>query len=345
MSNYYCNNLCIEEKHMTSVSGFFCPAIVLSAFFFSLFVVKCWRNKKPPRPKKDKSTRRLRDRIFQEKCVDLAVNVNIIMRKRLVPLDPMIKEQNELKKRLIKRTDIPGVGKPDSFGGKMHGLDIIGGLDISFDKSDPDGKEACATLSIIDTNSLQPFAIINCFDQLESPYRPGFLGFREVPCFLRVWRRLQDTRAVPVPQVLLIDGNGLLHPRRFGSACHAGVVLNIPTIGVAKQLMCTDGLTVDLVKKKLETAEYECFNRCRAKVVRLHSLVTDEVLGAAVLKEGLKKPIYISAGHRTSLDTAINIAVNTSRYRIPEPIRLADIEGRKAIREGREAEREVVKKL
>ena len=110
-------------------------------------------------------------------------------------------------------------------------------------------------------------------------------------------------------------------------------MLDIPTIGVSKQLMCTDGLCPELVKRKLAHAKFQVVAGKRVKITRLFSTISGKILGAAVLQEGLKKPVYVSIGHRVDLEMAIKIAVAVSKYRVPEPIRQADIRGRKVVRE------------
>ncbi|KAH7428542.1 hypothetical protein KP509_09G006200 [Ceratopteris richardii] len=157
---------------------------------------------------------------------------------------------------------------------------------------------------------------------LHMPYIPGFLAFRESPVLLMLLERLANEHPDRYPQVLLVDGNGILHPRGFGLASHIGVMANIPTIGVAKNLYCVDGL-------------------CRERI-HMASGITDEtplvgnsgkILGMALRSHRDSiKPMFVSIGHRISLDTAVDVVRECCKYRIPEPVRQADIRSRGQIR-------------
>ena len=136
------------------------------------------------------------------------------------------------------------------------------------------------------------------------PYVPGLLGFREAPCVMRTFGKLRGRC-----DMIMIDGHGLAHPRGFGLACHVGVLLNIPAIGVAKK--CLYGTFVEPGLKKGE----------RAFIMGKES----EVVGAVLRTRDGVKPVFVSIGNRTDLDTAVMIALECSRgLRIPEPTRLAD---------------------
>src|SRR5262249_39914480 len=133
-----------------------------------------------------------------------------------------------------------------------------------------------------------------------------------------------------IPQVILVDGNGLLHPRLFGLASHLGVVSSTPTIGVAKNfLQIPDGtsLTMSFVKQ-----------HCRAHLSNagdVHILCGDSgtVYGAAVrMTQDAPNPIFVSQGHRIALDTAVRVVMKCAKYRVPEPIRAADGRSREYVR-------------
>lgn len=139
---------------------------------------------------------------------------------------------------------------------------------------------------------------------LDFPYIPGLLSFREAPAYLEVLARLNT-----VPDVLIIDGHGLAHPRRFGIACHLGVLLDLPTIGCAKSILV--GEVAPLDKPKGSTAEIK---------------KNDEVLGLALRTRENVKPVYISVGHRVDLPSAIRITLASGKgYRLPEPARQAHL--------------------
>ncbi|GAX80745.1 hypothetical protein CEUSTIGMA_g8180.t1 [Chlamydomonas eustigma] len=142
-------------------------------------------------------------------------------------------------------------------------LRLVGGLDISFVKEqgvEESGRDpASSVMATASTHHQLAVAalIVLAFPGLEivyedyeeveiaTPYVPGYLGFREVPTYMSLIKRVLSTEFAP--QVILVDGCGMLHPHGFGSACHLGVLSNLPTIGVAKNLLCIDGLTKDKV--------------------------------------------------------------------------------------------------
>lgn len=130
-----------------------------------------------------------------------------------------------------------------------------------------------------------------------------------------------------MPQVLLVDGNGVLHQRGFGVACHLGVLTDLPCIGVAKKLLQVDGLENNSLHKE--------------KIVLLQAggdmfpLMGNSgtVLGMALKSHDRStKPLYVSVGHRISLEVAVRLTHHCCRFRIPEPIRQADIRSREYIR-------------
>ena len=193
-------------------------------------------------------------------------------------------------------------------------LKRVGGVDISFDKKDP--TRACAYLVVFDAGTLEPIYEDHEVVTLTIPYIAGFLGFREVPHYLTLLDRLRRTQPEHTPDVILVDGFGTLHHRGFGSACHLGVMGNIPALGCAKTLMCLDGLD----EKKTKTA-------FKDPTVETLDLIGDSgtVHGVAVRSPGTTNPIYVSVGHGVSLKTAVDVVKRVSKYRVPEPIRLADI--------------------
>lgn len=138
---------------------------------------------------------------------------------------------------------------------------------------------------------------------LRVPYVPGFLSFREAPLVLKAFRRLNVR-----PDVILVDGQGLAHPRRFGLACHIGVALNLPAIGCAKSLLI---------------GEYKPPPNVRG--ARTPLVIDGQQVGFALRTRKDVKPIFVSPGHRISLSAICDLVMTaTGEYRIPEPIRLAD---------------------
>ncbi|XP_054077143.1 endonuclease V isoform X7 [Rissa tridactyla] len=123
------------------------------------------------------------------------------------------------------------------------GLERVGGVDLSYIKGDD--SSACASLVVLSYPALEVLYEDCRMVTVSAPYVAGFLAFREVPFLVEAVQRLQQEEPRLRPQVLLVDGNGLLHPRGFGVACHLGVLTDLPCIGVAKNLLQVDGLVRD----------------------------------------------------------------------------------------------------
>ncbi|GAQ85670.1 Endonuclease V [Klebsormidium nitens] len=221
-------------------------------------------------------------------------------------------------------------------------LRFVGGVDVSFSQTDPD--LACAALVVIDLTKLQEpvpgsakfsdtggDAVVyeRCeLVRLDVPYLPGFLGFREVPVLRPLLEEVAQERPDIAPQVILVDGNGILHPRGFGSACHLGVACHMATIGVGKNFFHLDGLTSDGVRAR---AEARGLQPGEAMDIVGES---GRVWGAAYRTHaGSTKPIFVSVGHLLSLDTAVKIVRACCRFRVPEPVRQADMRSRERLRQ------------
>jgi deoxyinosine 3'endonuclease (endonuclease V) len=149
---------------------------------------------------------------------------------------------------------------------------------------------------------------------------------------LQLIDELKQERPELYPQVILVDGNGLLHPRQFGIASHLGVLSDIPTIGVAKTfLMIPDEL------EDVHTVKQKCKENLLKKGDRydLIGKTSNFVYGSALrTSDNAPNPVFVSQGHRISLETSIDIVLSTCpRYRIPEPIRAADLSSRAYIRD------------
>mmetsp|Transcript_21526 Transcript_21526/g.38664 ORF Transcript_21526/g.38664 Transcript_21526/m.38664 type:complete len:328 (-) Transcript_21526:118-1101(-) len=242
-------------------------------------------------------------------------------------------EQRELCTRLKLQDD----ENPSGFEAWQH----FGGVDISFVK----GTElACASLVVLraplpDTPAKDLELVYEDFElvTMDEPYIAGFLAFREVKFLKTLWHRLEDRLArgevdktrVRMPDITLVDGNGVLHSRGFGLASHLGVELGIRTIGVAKTLLQVDGMTKDRVADWIDaTPKAE-------SGFTVTNLVGDSgrCWGSAVLAlSHLTKPIFISCGHRVSLKTALNVVHRCCAFRIPEPVRQADLRSREWLR-------------
>jgi deoxyribonuclease V len=189
---------------------------------------------------------------------------------------------------------------------KVIGRDDLGevkyvaGVDIGFENNYAISKAAIAILSYPELELVEQ--AIACIPTA-FPYVPGYLSFREIPAILAAFPQIETT-----PDLILCDGQGYAHPRRLGLACHLGVLLNIPTIGVAKSLFIGKHEDVALEKGSWQPL-----------------VDRDETVGAVLRSRSLVKPIYVSIGHRISLPTAINYVMGClTKYRLPETTRWAD---------------------
>lgn len=232
--------------------------------------------------------------------------------------------QDSLKKRLVVEDDFTWKLTLEGGGDdKLGELKYVGGVDISFSKDDP--SIACATLVVLNLRSLDVVYTDFSLTTLDIPYIPGFLAFREAPILLTLLNKMKKEEHPFYPQLLMVDGNGLLHPRGFGLACHIGVLADLPTIGIGKNLHHVDGLNLPRVREVLEDDQHkECFD-----------LIGNSgcTLGVAMRSVTVvSKPIFVSVGHRISLATAIKIVKMTCKYRVPEPVRQADIRSRDYLR-------------
>ncbi|XP_039715871.1 endonuclease V isoform X1 [Pteropus medius] len=230
------------------------------------------------------------------------------------------REQALLKARVVDRDTEAWQRDP-----VFSGLRRVGGLDVSFVKGD--SVSACASLVVLSYPELEVLYEDCRMVSLTAPYVPGFLAFREGPFLVDAVRRLQEKEPHLSPQVLLVDGNGVLHPRGFGVACHLGVHTDLPSIGVAKKLLQVDGLENNALHKekiRLLQAGGDAFPLTGG---------SGAVLGMALRShDHSTKPLYVSVGHKMSLEAAVRLIRSCCRFRIPEPVRQADIRSRDYIR-------------
>ncbi|MBD2004435.1 MULTISPECIES: deoxyribonuclease V [Cyanophyceae] len=183
---------------------------------------------------------------------------------------------------------------------QLESVQYVAGVDMGFEDSFSISRAAVAVLSFPDLE-LKEQAIAK--RPTTFPYVPGFLSFREIPAVLDALEKLAIA-----PDLILCDGQGIAHPRRFGIACHLGVLIDVPTIGVAKSLLV--GKHEEL---PLERGNWQPLIHRR------------ETIGAVLRTRKGVKPVYVSSGHRVSLTTAIDYVMRcTPKYRLPETTRWAD---------------------
>ncbi len=171
----------------------------------------------------------------------------------------------------------------------------ICGVDVSYRNN-----KAFAYAVVIDRYNFDVIGSACNVIKVEQPYVPGLFFLRESEPIFSVLRKLEHDY-----DVLMVDGHGMLHPRQFGLACYVGMKINKPTIGIAKALLCGNVAKNNAI------------------------LLNGKIMGYAITTNA--KPIYVSVGHKISLRTAAKLVREVSRYRIPEPLRLADINSRKMV--------------
>ncbi|MBP0021265.1 MAG: deoxyribonuclease V [Cyanobacteria bacterium SBLK] len=183
---------------------------------------------------------------------------------------------------------------------RFSDIRYVAGVDAGFDNHDSTTKAAVVVLSFPDLELVDRASVKVATN---FPYIPGLLSFREVPALIQAIDKL-DT----MPDLILCDGQGYAHPRRFGLACHLGVLLDMPAIGVAKTRFIGEHEEVP--------PERGSWQPLRDK---------GEIVGAVLRSRTKVKPLYISIGHKMSLPTAIDYVLRcTPRYRLPETTRLSD---------------------
>mmetsp|Transcript_24556 Transcript_24556/g.47769 ORF Transcript_24556/g.47769 Transcript_24556/m.47769 type:complete len:289 (-) Transcript_24556:29-895(-) len=233
-------------------------------------------------------------------------------------------------------------------------LRFVGGMDISFfaDPKTPDDARACAALVVCEMDIglgtlevvWERYAIV----EMTEAYMAGFLAFREVAHLQALLSLLKEERPELVPDVILVDGNGVLHPRGFGLASHLGVICDACTVGVGKDLHLVDGLNRDHIKAQLaQLVQGEHTN-----LVGQSGRTWGAALKPLPLKPvdskrypAPKNPIYVSVGHKITLDTSLRLVKQCClSARVPEPVRLADIRSREQVREVKDREQGVPEK-
>jgi deoxyribonuclease V len=183
--------------------------------------------------------------------------------------------------------------------GRVTAPRLIAGVDISVNRWNGTGRGAVVVLSYPDLEIVEVKVVE---DKITFPYVPGLLSFREAPLILAAFEKITN-----VPDIVIVDGQGIAHPRRMGLAAHLGLCLGIPTIGCAKSRLC---------------GEYE--EPANEQGSRTELLDNGEVIGAVVRTRAGVKPVYVSTGHMIDLEAAINWVEACCRgYRLPEPTRLA----------------------
>jgi deoxyribonuclease V len=197
--------------------------------------------------------------------------------------------QRELAKRIIRE---------DRLGEVRH----VAGVDMAINENNGMARAAVVLLSYPSLKIIEQHIYE---EPVRMPYVPGLLSFREAPCVLGAFSQLRQR-----PDLVMVDGVGIAHPRRIGIASHLGLWLDLPTIGCAKSIL---------------TGHYNKAALGEEAGSWVPLLYNKEVIGAAVRTRTRVNPMFISLGHRISLETSIHYVLACSKgYRLPEPTRQAD---------------------
>ncbi len=159
-----------------------------------------------------------------------------------------------------------------------------------------------ASVVVFELKTLERVEAVTASGKVDFPYIPGLLSFRESPILLKAFAKIKST-----PDVIILDAQGIAHPRGFGLASHIGLLLDKPSIGCAKTRLIGD------------------FNEIGEEVGCYSPLtVRDKVVGAVLRTRKNVKPVFVSPGYKIDLDTSINLVLKSCRgYRLPEPVRQA----------------------
>lgn len=195
------------------------------------------------------------------------------------PLKKLRKKQIELSKKINLKDD-------------FKKIDTIAGFDVSYPKND--FEDCCAACVVIQNGTKKVVEEKIIHDKIFFPYIPTFLTFREADFYIKLYNELNNK-----PDLLMIDGNGILHPFGLGIASFVGLKLDIPSVGIAKSMLC-------------------------GKLYDNKIMLNNRQIGLSYFySKSIKNPIYVSPGHKISFKSSFKIVDNNSYYRIPEPIKMA----------------------
>jgi deoxyribonuclease V len=203
-----------------------------------------------------------------------------------LPVQEATRIQNEMREQIvIQPIDFP--------------VNIIAGADISFNKF---STTVYAGIVLLEFPELTLLGYSLVKKEVHFPYVPGYLAFREVPALMDAWEQLPLK-----PDLLVCDGHGIAHPRRMGIAAHFGVLADTPTLGCAKKVLC-GSFTEPAAKKGSHSP----------------LIYKNEVVGTALRTKDGVKPVFISPGNKTDIDSTREIMMRcVGKYRLPEPTRHA----------------------
>ncbi|ABD82944.1 Endonuclease V [Saccharophagus degradans 2-40] len=196
------------------------------------------------------------------------------------------------------------VVKDDRYG---H-IQLVAGVDVAYAKN---SDKLIAAIVVLNAKTLEVVEKVTAEAKVQFPYVPGLFSFRELPPLIKAFAKLKNS-----PDLIVCDGQGYAHPRRFGLACHLGVIFDVPTIGCGKTRLL---------------GEFDGVGLERGNVAPL--VDNNEVIGNVLRTQTGVNPIYVSIGHRISLSAATNWVLKLSpKYRLPETTRQADHEVREKLK-------------
>ena len=176
----------------------------------------------------------------------------------------------------------------------------VAGIDLGYDVNT---NRSRAVVVVLKFPGLELIESAEAVMPIQFPYVPGLLSFRETPVAVKALEKLENA-----PDLILCDGQGIAHPRRFGVACHIGLLTGVPSVGVAKSLL---------------VGKYDTLGDTRGSTAPL--VYRNEQVGVALRTRDKVQPLYVSVGHKISLETAIDYVLECApKYRLPETTRLAD---------------------
>lgn len=179
-------------------------------------------------------------------------------------------------------------------------IETVAGIDLGYDLKNGTSRAVVVVLKFPELELVESSEAIL---PIQFPYVPGLLSFRETPVAIKALEKLGNA-----PDLILCDGQGIAHPRRFGVACHIGLITNIPSVGVAKSLL---------------VGKYGALGETRGSIAPL--IHRNEQVGVVLRTKDKIQPVYVSVGHKISIETAVDYVLQcTPKYRLPETTRLAD---------------------
>ncbi|OHB54732.1 MAG: hypothetical protein A2Y07_05755 [Planctomycetes bacterium GWF2_50_10] len=197
----------------------------------------------------------------------------------------------------LLQSDLAGMVQPQPFN--LPEKMLAAGLDCAFSK---DGKTVIAAVVVLQIPGFALIESAHAAMEVKFPYIPGLLSFREIPACIAAIEKLTS-----LPDVFLVDGQGIAHPRRLGIAAHLGIILNLPTIGCAKSRLI---------------GEFKEPRQAKGSSSNLYD--KDELIGAVLRTRKNVKPLFVSVGNLVTLEDSIKTVLTaTKNFRLPEPARLA----------------------